>query len=115
MNGQSLLLDFLIRMKVLVQTGKRHFVRRNRNGVSYVQQLARLRLSSPDEAWDCVMELGENHYLSGPEIDRGEPASTDKVVWTFIMEINGIITYIKLKDETERRGCVCLSFHEAEY
>lgn len=46
-------------------------------------------------------------------LDYGDIASS-LVIWVFKNEINGIMAYIKLKDETERRGCVCLSFHEDE-
>lgn len=58
-----------------------------------------------------MLVLKDTHYFSGPGIDRDDP-SCGRVVWVFKTEINGMITYIKLKDETAGRGCVCLSFHE---
>lgn len=100
-------------MHGLVHNGKRYFVRRTKNGISYIQQLANLGLSSVDEAWEIVLELNTSHYKSGPEYDRDDPGC-GKVVWIFKMEVNGILTYIKLKDEVSKRGCVCLSFHEDE-
>ncbi|MFD3271896.1 hypothetical protein ACE3MS_17540 [Paenibacillus dendritiformis] len=66
-----------------------------------------------EEAWECVLDLEPTHYHSGPSPDYGDIAS-GLVIWVFKNEINGIMAYIKLKDETERRGCVCLSFHEDE-
>ncbi|CAH0346441.1 hypothetical protein [Bacillus sp. CECT 9360] len=103
--------QFLAKMHELVRNGKRYFVRRTRHGVSYIQQLADLGLTSVDEAWEIVLKLNGTHRVSGPEFDRNDP-ECGKVVWVFKMEVNGLITYIKLKDEELKRGCVCLSFHE---
>lgn len=114
MRTEASLDDFLKRMKELVRKGKRHFVKRMRDGKSYVQQLADLGLSSIDEAWECVLQLNETHYASGPESDHRDGPGSPKVVWKFKMEINEVTAYIKLKDETEGRGCVCMSFHEDE-
>ncbi|CAH8248476.1 hypothetical protein WJ0W_007144 [Paenibacillus melissococcoides] len=105
--------EFLTKMKELIRTGRRHFVARTRNGVSYLQHLADLGLTDVEEAWECVLELEAIHYHSGPSRDHGDAAS-GRVIWVFKTEINGIMAYIKLKDETVRRGCVCLSFHEDE-
>lgn len=105
--------QFLKKMHELVRNGKRYFVRRTRNGVSYIQQLADLGITSVDEAWDIILDLKASHCISGPEYDRGDPQSGE-VVWIFKMDVNGLITYIKLKDEYLKRGCVCLSFHEDE-
>ena len=105
--------QFLEKMHELVRNGKRYFVRRNRKGVSYIQQLADLGLASVDEAWDIVLELKVEHRVSGPEFDRDD-STCGKVVWVFKMDVNGLIAYIKLKDEELKRGCVCLSFHEDE-
>lgn len=105
--------QFLAKMKEFIRTGRRHFVARTRNGVSYLQHLADLGLTDVEEAWECVLDLEPPHYHSGPSPDYGDIAS-GLVIWVFKNEINGIMAYIKLKDETERRGCVCLSFHEDE-
>lgn len=106
--------QFLAKMKELIRTGRRHFVARTRNGVSYLQHLADLGLTDVEEAWECVLELEPIHYHSGPSPDYGDASSSGRVIWVFKSEINGIVAYIKLKDETDRRGCVCLSFHEDE-
>lgn len=103
---------FLTNMKELIRLGKRHFVRRNRNGLTYVQQLAILRIASVEEAWECVLQLETGNFHSGPSYDYGDPEPRERVLWVFKVEINNVLTYIKLKDETALRGCVCLSFHE---
>jgi hypothetical protein len=105
--------QFLEQMLELVRNGQRSFVRRTRNGKSYIQMLADLGLTSIDEAWECVLNLNDSHYYDGPDFDRDDP-SAGQVIWIFKMDINGTMTYIKLKDETSKRGCVCLSFHEDE-
>lgn len=106
--------QFLQNMKELVRKGQRHFVKRTRYGKNYIQMLADIGLTSIDEAWECVLQLEKDHYCKGPEIDYIDGPESAKVVWIFKMDINETTTYIKLKDETAKRGCVCLSFHEDE-
>ncbi|MCM3800387.1 hypothetical protein M4A92_17695 [Caldibacillus thermoamylovorans] len=59
--------------------------------------------------WDEALKLTPNDYCDGPVVDRDKPQD-GKVIWIFKKNINGIITYIKVK--IDYRGCVCLSFHE---
>lgn len=66
---------FLEHMQELVRNGKRYFVRRTINGISYIQILADLGLTSVDEAWECVLQLKDMHYFSGPDIDWDDPGS----------------------------------------
>ncbi|MFW6377683.1 MAG: hypothetical protein ACOCZ5_03455 [bacterium] len=104
---------FLYKIQEMVRNKHRHFVQRNDypDG-NYIQQLAKLGIT-PSEAWNYILKLDESHYVDGPSIDvTCRTRSKEKVVWTFKMEIDGNIAYIKLKDESERRGCVCLSFHK---
>ncbi|MCM3118437.1 hypothetical protein M3610_24825 [Neobacillus sp. MER 74] len=49
--------QFIKTMHALVRNGKRYFVKRNRKGVSYIQQLADLGLYSVEEAWVCLFIL----------------------------------------------------------
>lgn len=103
--------ECLLQMHELIRNGQRYFVKRTIRRISYIQMLADLGLTSVDEAWECVLKLNETHYFSGPEFDLDDP-SCGKVIWVFKTDINNMTTYIKLKDETSGRGCVCLSFHE---
>jgi hypothetical protein len=105
---------FLQRMFVLISKGRRQFIRRTRNGKDYLQMLAELGLTSIDAAWELVLGLEGVHYTSGPDSDYDAGPNGPLVVWTFKMDVNGILTYIKLKDDTEARGCVCMSFHQDE-
>ncbi|WP_340673078.1 hypothetical protein [Brevibacillus agri] len=105
----------LAEMKQLILEGKKHFVRRNRQGKNYLQQFLDMNLTSIDAAWECIVnDLNHTHYHSGPMHDHQDGPGSPLVVWVFKMEINGVIAYIKLKIETNGRGCVCLSFHEDE-
>jgi len=110
---QELTEAFLDKMGLMIRNDKRYFARRTRNGKSFIQQLADLGLTSVDEAWEQTLKLNSVHWYRGPEIDRDDP-ERGLVVWTFKMEINDLVTYIKLKDEEDVRGCVCISFHEDE-
>ena len=105
---------FLQEMRMLISKGLKHFVRRNRDGKSYIQMLADLGLTSIEEAWDYVLELTKEHYISGPQKDLRDGPDGPLVIWVFKMNINGIPTYVKLKNETAERGCVCISFHPDE-
>jgi hypothetical protein len=98
--------DFLLQMKELINKGQRHFVRRTIDGENYLQQLLRVGLTDIEEAWNCVLQLEKEHYCDGPDIDHRDGPGSPKVVWIFKMEINGILTYIKLKDEREDRGFI---------
>lgn len=40
----------LNKFQMMIRSGKRYFVRRNRNGVSHIQQLADLGLTNIEEA-----------------------------------------------------------------
>lgn len=103
--------SFLLRMHELINLGKRQFISRTRNGKNATQQLADLGLSSVEEVWSCVLDLNESHYFSGPDYDRRDGADSPLVIWVFKMDVNDNMTYIKLKDDTANRGCVCMSFH----
>lgn len=105
---------FLQKMHTLIRSGQRDFVRRTRDGKTYLQQLLELRITSIDAAWDLVLELNSSHYFKGPVIDHRDGPGSPLDVWVFKMEINGDTAYIKLKDETAQRGCVCISFHRDE-
>ncbi|WP_298829952.1 hypothetical protein [uncultured Planococcus sp.] len=101
----------LEKFQMMIRNGNRYFVRRNRNGVPYIQQLADLGLTNIEEAWEVVLNLEVGHCTGGPQYDWDD-RSLGKVVWIYKVEVNGVITYIKLKDEESNRGCVCISFHE---
>jgi len=105
---------FLRRMVDLIISGRKHFVRRNRSGKTAIQMLAKLGITSFDEAWEIVIALSSKEYFRGPVVDRDDPPGSPPRLFIFKIEVNGILTYIKLKDDTENRGCVCLSFHEDE-
>ena len=105
----------LSKLQEMIRKGNRHFVRRNRNGRDYLHQLFALGLTNIDEAWNCVLELTISNYYSGPHYDDKDiERKQGRIIWVYKVNINGTTAYIKLKDETELRGCVCLSFHEDE-
>ena len=56
------------------------------------------------------MSLTYKDYDRGPLPDNigGDGSS----VWEFVKNIDDVMVYIKLK--IDARGCVCISFHEAE-
>jgi hypothetical protein len=83
------------------------FVQRQR----CLRQLAQLGMSV-DDVKLIVMSLTPYHYVSGPDNDRD--STRGGFVYVFGCELDGIELYIKLKCE-ESRGCVCISFHEAEH
>jgi len=106
---------FLQQMYELIRRGHRHFVRRDRSGKNSIQQLADLGLTGFDEAWDCILTLNKSHYFSGPEYDHLDTSRSEgRVVWVFKIEINGIMAYIKLKEDKFGPRCKCMAFHEDE-
>lgn len=105
---------FLCKIHEMIRLNKMYFVPRTYpDGLSYIDHLARLGIESLDEAWEYILQLDERHYCDGPCKDISEKTGAEQlVVWMFKIQVNGEIAYIKIKDESERRGCVCISFHK---
>lgn len=77
---------------------------------------------------DLLLELTTEHLVKlKPEYDYadvkngtrvmdekvGSFVAKGRVIWKFKLEVlDDVILYIKLKDESDRRGIVCISFHE---
>lgn len=104
--------DFLNIVKCKVSSKDCEFVTReytNSKGqkVSWRQALSDLEIIGMEQVWYEVMNLSTNNYVGGPENDHN--GSPEKI-WIFKKEVNKMPAYIKLK--IDRRGCVCLSFHE---
>lgn len=106
---------FLRDAKRLISQGRRDFIKRTYNTpsgqtIKWLEAFAEIGLTSVTQAWDEVLKLTPKHRIDGPCIDIDRPHE-GKVVWIFKKEVNGVLTYIKLKID-QKRGCVCLSFHK---
>jgi len=53
-------------------------------------------------------------YIGGPEADREPDKYPDRQWWMFVTDLEGPWIYIKIRVD-EKRGAICLSFHEPEY
>jgi hypothetical protein len=105
---------FLREAKQLISRGKKDFIKRtydhpNGHKVRWIEALLDIGLTNPTQAWDEVLKLVPNDCVDGPCIDSDRPED-GKVIWIFKKDINGVLTYIKMK--IDHRGCVCLSFHK---
>lgn len=105
---------FLREAKQLISKGKRDFIKRTYNHpsgktVKWIEALFEIGLTRVDQVWDETLKLTPNDYEEGPVIDNDRPLD-GKILWVFKKEVNGVLTYIKMK--IDHRGCVCLSFHE---
>jgi hypothetical protein len=69
-----------------------------------IEAIARLGVIPRDE----VMSLTYKDYDRGPLPDNIGDGSS---VWEFVKNIDDVMVYIKLK--IDARGCICISFHEA--
>ncbi|MGL4821249.1 MAG: hypothetical protein ACRC5C_14950 [Bacilli bacterium] len=103
---------FLREAKQRISVGQRDFIKRtythpSGRTVKWIEALMDIGLTDLGQCWQEILDLGPEHYDSGPHVDRDFSQHT---VWVFKKEINGRLTYIKLK--IDERGCVCLSFHE---
>lgn len=106
--------DFLREAKRLISEGKRDFIKRTYDHpsgkkVKWIEAILEIGLTDIEQVWYEVLLLTPSDYKYGPEIDDGRPRD-GKVIWIFKKTINSKLTYIKLK--TDKRGCVCISFHE---
>jgi len=106
---------FLREAKQLISRGKRDFIKRtyyhpSGRKVRWLEALLDIGLTSPEQAWDETLKLTLKDYHDGPCVDENRP-SEGKVIWIFKKEVNGVLTYIKIKIDSTR-GCVCLSFHK---
>ncbi|OLS39154.1 hypothetical protein [Bacillus sp. MRMR6] len=105
---------FLREAKQLISIGKKDFIPRtyshpSGSKVKWKEALLHIGLTQPNQVWDEVLKLTPSDYIDGPCIDNDRP-NDGKTIWIFKKEVNGFLTYIKMK--IDHRGCVCLSFHE---
>jgi hypothetical protein len=105
---------FLREVKRLISRGQKDFIKRTYDHpsgtkVRWIEALMEIGLTNPEQAWDEALKLSPSHYVDGPCVDVDRPKD-GKVIWIFKKEVNGVLTYIKMK--IDRRGCVCLSFHK---
>ncbi|MGH0593619.1 hypothetical protein ACQVPY_15175 [Bacillus pretiosus] len=110
-NGE---IEFLRKAKKLISSGKKDFIKRTYDHpsgrkVRWKEALLDIGLTTPEQAWDETLQLTPGDYIDGPCEDTDRTAD-GKVIWIFKKEVNGVLTYIKMK--IDHRGCVCLSFHE---
>ncbi|QUW20916.1 hypothetical protein JSQ81_13965 [Sporosarcina sp. Marseille-Q4063] len=106
--------EFLRDAKKLISSGKKDFIKRTYydpegKRVRWIEALLEIGLTEPAQVWDQVLDLTTSDYHEGPCLDTDRPQDGN-VIWIFKKEINDVLTYVKLK--IDRRGCVCLSFHE---
>ncbi|MDR6120620.1 hypothetical protein QFZ87_000217 [Bacillus sp. SLBN-46] len=105
---------FLREAKQLISRGKKDFIKRTYDHpsgrkVKWIEALLEIGLTSVHQCWDEALKLTPNDYVDGPCVDNDRPQD-GKVIWIFKKEVNGVLTYIKMK--IDHRGCVCLSFHK---
>lgn len=105
---------FLREAKQLISCGKKDFIKRtychpSGKKIRWIEALLEIGLTQPNQAWDEVLRLTPNDCIDGPCIDNDRPGN-GKTIWIFKKEVNGVLTYIKIK--IDHRGCVCLSFHK---
>lgn len=103
MNQEQLRL--LNKMKKLIIAKKRKF--ENRIDRNYIDDLLELGLDV-ESAWNQILMLNNNFYFFDPMPSYKK----DNNVLIFKKNINGILTYIKLKLQNYNDEIVvCLSFH----
>lgn len=112
---QTTCAEFLRDVKNYIVSGKKDFIKRtyrkpDGSKVKWIEALMDIGLTKPEQAWHEVLDLTPDDYQEGPILDFARP-DEGKVIWVFKKEVNSTLTYIKLKIDN-RRGCVCLSFHE---
>lgn len=105
---------FLREAKQLISKGKKDFIKRTYDHpvgkkVKWIEALLDIGLTGVEQMWDETLQLTPDDYKDGPVVDNDRPHD-GKIIWIFKKEVNGALTYIKLK--IDNRGCVCLSFHE---
>lgn len=100
---------FLPEMKILVSEGKRELV--NRKSRDKLQDMLILDLEGEAHLWNIILELKFINSNKPPELDHN--GSGEKVFFFLKIMPNGTTAYIKLKlgTRSNRKVCVCLSFH----
>lgn len=106
--------DFLRDAKRLISTGKKDFIKRTYDHpsgkkVRWIEALGEIGLTDVPQVWEEALKLTLKDCVEGPVIDFDRPKD-GKVIYVFKKEVNGVLTYIKMK--IDHRGCVCLSFHK---
>lgn len=106
--------EFLLDVKKLVSSDKKDFIKRSYRDsegktIRWIEALLTIGLTEISQVWDEILDLAISDFHEGPCLDHDRP-NDGKIIWIFKKEINEKQTYIKLK--IDKRGCVCLSFHE---
>ncbi len=99
--------SFLLDCKNHIENGRFEFVERRK----CLRTLTELEMSI-DDVERVVSSLQPSNYIKGPESDHDAEKGGD--IYIFGADTGGIELYIKLKCD-EQRGCVCISFHRAEW
>lgn len=102
--------SFLLKLKYSLQDGG---VELNTQKKENEDTLLKLGFT-PKQALFELNKLTPKHYLSGPEPDN---AKLSGEVWKFIMEVEGLKIYIKIRLVSNKKYTkgVCISFHESKY
>ena len=93
-------------MKKMIRQKQRRF--QQRPDRDYLADLLEIGITE-EEAWNIILTLNKNSYF--PDTKPEYYKSGESLV--FKREINGVMTYIKLKIENrnKRDEVVCISFH----
>lgn len=101
----DLFLDFV---RTAIVSGNRCFSSHRKKNINTLAKLGIL----PKDAYDYVIKLTPDEYISGPEQNHDPKGSP---VWKFKKVIKGILIYIKIELRTKTDNSVSvISFHEDE-
>lgn len=100
---------FLVTLKEAISNGNFVVIQREKNN-----EFLALTGMIPQERENVILSLQTNDYMSGPEVDRGNPGEKD--IWKFKKKYLGRNLYIKFKLIPIEDGfyAKCLSFHETD-
>lgn len=110
MNSEELL---KLAIPMMIHEDTRKFIsRKERN---WRQDFIDLGIPDVDKAWKFMMTLTTDDEEKPPELDRD---GSGQMIYTFEKEMpNGVWAYIKIKikDFSNTKKCVSISFHPCEY
>lgn len=106
---------FLITSKKLIHENKKLFIwyrELNINGkiLTAKQALYEIGIIHEKEIWNYILELNSTDLIK-IEMDRDSHRDYNSEIFVFIKKINSKDIYIKLT--INRKGLLCLSFHES--
>lgn len=101
----------LKRIREYIKIGKRHMPVENADGQRWLQTLLDWGFFSLDDFWETVAAFSKEDYFNGPLPCQSSSQPDVLTDWEFKILLNDKPVCIRLKEDSEGRGCVFVGIY----